>query len=176
MERGVGRFLPLGLARGVEDTADAPVKAIGNVAKAMVEEAESASPMVSLGMGITDFTGDLDEVLGAFADKVVSAFATVCDVLQSMVDAGCAAPVMATGAVVPHTVRGNRGGGTSVLSEIVELLTAQKDDRITKEDVERIVNEALDRHPTDLYIGDEQIARHANKGNEKLKRRFDTSD
>ena len=75
-----------------------------------------------------------------------------------------------TGKVIPTQLASNSNEIVGALKEL-----ASKQNYVTKDEMQEIINNAFSRYlDITLYVGDEQVARHANAGNLKLSRRYNT--
>ena len=84
-------------------------------------------------------------------------------------------PSVALGKIIPYEMSKNVDTLNETIKSLVDVLRYNQSNAITREDITNVLNEVL---PTMLeryvsfYIGDEQIARHANAGNVRLDYRF----
>lgn len=84
-------------------------------------------------------------------------------------------PAVALGEVIPFELGKNLDTLNETVQTLLDVIKYSQSNALTKEDITAILNEVL---PTMLqqyvsfYIGDEQIARHANAGNFRLDYRF----
>ena len=83
-------------------------------------------------------------------------------------------PAAASGALAPYSARqGSSGAGTDVLTDILDKVTQANTGRLTRSDLKEILAEVISEYmDIEFYIGDEQIARHANAGNARINRRY----
>lgn len=168
----VGRFLTLGLADGLQAESAAPVRSVQALGKRIEEEAQKINPMFSL--SLTDVSSKIDEILNAFGDRLISGFEVLYSELSSIAQ-DAPVPAVATGRVLPYSTRSalSRPSDTDRLAQYLEGLTSGQN-QITKEDIREAFDEALEAHPTEVRIGDETVARAAQRGSSKLNRRFKT--
>ena len=167
----VGQMITEGLGGGIEATQDNAVDAVTSMAAAVMEEAEDASPIMQIDTAV----GGIDEVLASFSDRVVSSFDNMVSAMEDIANGSSfALPVMAAGTVVPYSARrAATQSEADSLSTITSAMAMQNADRITRDELAEVLATALQQYLNiDFYIGDEQIARHANAGNTKLNRRY----
>lgn len=86
-------------------------------------------------------------------------------------------PSIAIGKVIPYEAGKTTNSVDTTLTELADLLKYSQETAISKEDLEDTLRSVLPnmlRDYINFYIGDEQIARHANAGNISLNRRYST--
>ena len=171
----IGEMLTAGLANGMDDTADVAVSSAEALAEAVTAGAETAKPSVS----VDTVTDGIDDVLSVFADKVTGGFAAMIARMEEIA-AGSSfyVPAAASGALAPYSARqGSSGAGTDVLTDILDKVTQANTGRLTRSDLKEILAEVISEYmDIDFYIGDEQVARSANRGNERINRRYHPVD
>ena len=167
----IGEMMTAGLGEGVEATQDTAVDAVTSLADAVTQEAESANPIMQIDTAV----GGIDSVLSTFSDKVVQSFDAMISAMEDIVNgSSLTMPAVANGSVMPYSARraASQDEGDN-LSSLIETLAQRDADRLTRDDLmEVLVNVCRQYLNIDFYIGDEQIARHANAGNAKLNRRY----
>lgn len=167
----IGEMMTAGLGEGVEATQDTAVDAVTSLADAVMQEAEGANPIMQIDTAV----GGIDSVLSTFSDKVVQSFDAMISAMEDIVNgSSLTMPAVANGSVMPYSAR--RAASQDErdnLSSLIETLAQRDADRLTRDDLmEVLVNVCRQYLNIDFYIGDEQIARHANAGNAKLNRRY----
>ena len=84
-------------------------------------------------------------------------------------------PSVALGKIIPYEMNRNVDTLNETVKSLVDVLKYNQSNTVTREDITNVLNEVLptmlQRYVT-FYIGDEQIARHANAGNVRLDYRF----
>ena len=164
----IGQMTMAGLAGGIEDTEADAVNAVAGVAQAITDEAQNLHPVTQIETGI-------DDVLGNFSDKIVNGFENLIAALDAIASrSGFTIPAVAAGAVAPYSARrtASQGQGDS-LSDLANAIALRDANRLTREDLTEVLVNVLQQYLNiDFYIGDEQVARHANAGNAKLNRRY----
>ena len=84
-------------------------------------------------------------------------------------------PSVALGKIIPYEMSKNVDTLNESIKSLVDVLKYNQSNTVTREDITNVLNEVLptmlQRYVT-FYIGDEQIARHANAGNVRLDYRF----
>lgn len=170
----IGEMIPAGLKKGVDQAADGAIGAVTSLAGALAGEAEDASSAIRINVLETGVDG-LDDVLSSFSDKVLSGFDQMISAMDDIINrTAFRIPAVATGSVTPYSAR--RASANDEREDLPDLLrNAILGDpgRITREDLMEILTNICRQYMNfDFYLGDEQIARHANSGNLKLDRRY----
>ena len=167
----IGEMVTLGLGNSIDDTKDNAIGAVASMADSVVREAEEMSPVMRIDAAI----GGIDGVLATFSDKLLTGFSSMISAMERIVSgASFTVPATAKGYVVPYSARRtafkDEADSVSALAEIL----AQKDaGRLTRDDLADVLRDVIRQYLNiDFYIGDEQIARHANAGNARLNRRY----
>ncbi len=174
----IGEMITAGLGNGIEDSESNATDAVTSLAEAVTKEAETASPVMQIDTALTSMTDGLDEILSSFSDKVIGGFDALIASLENIANgASFRVPAVANGSVAPYSTRtateAERGYD---LSDLIETLTERDEERITRDDLREILTNVVRQYLNiDFYIGDEQVARHANAGNKKLNRRYSTT-
>lgn len=91
---------------------------------------------------------------------------------------GLEIPSIAVGKVIPYDSGKTTNRVDTTLADVANLLKYNQEHALTREDLEAAMQAILPnllRDYISFYIGDEQIARHANAGNVMLNRRFSTT-
>lgn len=80
-------------------------------------------------------------------------------------------PAVANGAVIPYSINTQLGGMSADIKDLLNEVRAMP--LFTKEELSDIIDDIVRRRLNiEFYLGDEQLARHANAGNIKLDRRY----
>lgn len=169
----IGQMITEGLGGGIEATQDSAVDAVTSLADAVVQEAEDASPIMQIDTAVNG----LDGVLSTFSDKVVQSFSTMISAMENIVNGSAfTTPSVANGSVMPYSARRTASDAEGDrLSSLLETMALRDADRLTRDDLMEVLITVCRQYLNiDFYIGDEQIARHANSGNAKLNRRYST--
>lgn len=171
----IGEMITQGLGNGIIDNENNAVSAVTGLADAMTDEAEKANPSIAITSSVSEWINSLDTVLSTFSNMVTGSFDTLIDTLTRLSNlSSYGIPAIANGRVIPSSanVTQNTSNDVATLIEYLETLLANV---ITRDDLEESLTEILREYLNiDFYIGDEQIARHANTGNLKLNRRYHT--
>ena len=170
----IGEMITKGLGGGIEATQDNAVNAVTSLADAVTQEAEDTSPIMQIDTAVSG----IDGVLSTFSDKVVQSFDAMISAMEDIVNgSSLTLPAMANGSVMPYSARRSASQDEGdKLSSLIETLAQRDADRLTRDDLSEVLVNALRQYLNiDFYIGDEQIARHANAGNAKLNRRYSTA-
>lgn len=171
MRDTVGKWIPLGIAEGIEKTAGDAVKTVGDMARAIADEADSKPVLMPVSTAFDDASTGLDSVLTTFADKVASTFSNLLDALDRLVSGSSfAIPAMAMGTVAPYATSAGRSGSTA--QDLADALS-RSDDTISKSELTNLLIELGRKiEGISFYIGDTDLARHVNKGNTLLDRKY----
>lgn len=174
MRDTVGRWIPAGVAVGIDQAADTAVQSVTSMAQAISDEAAESSAIMPIETSFGQAASGLDGVLNVFSDKVVSGFQAMISALNALVsDVSFGLPAMATGSITPYSVSSGRSGSNA--QDVAEALSAS-DSSITREELRDLLIDLGQKiEGISFYIGDENIARHANKGNIRLNQRFKTT-
>ncbi len=173
----IGSNIGNGIYNGLASSANRLAVLAWNVAVSMFNSARNAlgirSPskkfawigeMVSTGLG---------EGVEDKAGLAVSKLQTLLTTLENLGSATTIPmPDVAMGKIAPYSTSTVGKSDAQSLSSITDAVNAMHSDALTREDIIEIVNTTMRNFTVDLYIGDEQIARHANNGNLKLSRRY----
>ena len=167
----IGEMITEGLGDGITDTQSNAVSAVSALANEIVDRAESEQPVMTIGAALDP----LDGILTAFSDRMINGFQSMINAMDSIVSrSSFSLPAVAQGTVTPYAVRRavTQENGPDIES-VVSALTARSGEGITRDDLTEILTDICRQYLNiEFYVGDEQIARHANSGNLKLNRRF----
>lgn len=99
---------------------------------------------------------------------------------SGIVDAGTQSislPPIVGGQVIPYSIgKADAEEANTTLNQVLDMLKYNKDNAISIEEIQSVFTELFRRYMNvQLYLGDEQVARHANAGNAKLNRRYNTT-
>lgn len=122
--------------------------------------------MIPAGMalGIIDNEGLVEDAMDSLVDTTTSVGKKALKV-----------PAVVKGAVVPYQAKVS-SQTESALENIVEALDSNYSDKLTRDDLQDIIVDVINAiNGIGFYIGDEDLARHANNGNSKLGRRYNTT-
>lgn len=174
----IGEMITEGLGGGIEATQENAVGAVTDLANAVTQEAEDSKPFMQIDTSIGDVANSLDGVLSTFSDKVVQSFSTMISAMEEIVNGSAfTMPAVAGGSVMPYSARraSSQGDGDR-LSSVLEELALRDSERLTRNDLVDIFTNLFRQYlDINFYLGDEQLARHANAGNMKLNRRYSTT-
>ena len=171
MRDTVGKWIPLGIAEGIDKTAGDAVKTVGAMARAIADEADSKPVLMPVSTVFDDGTSGLDAVLTTFADKVANTFSNLLNALDRLVSGSdFMIPAMAMGTVAPYATSAGRSGSTA--QDLADALS-RSDDTISKSELTNLLIELGRKiEGISFYIGDTDLARHVNKGNNLLDRKY----
>ena len=78
-----------------------------------------------------------------------------------------------TGKVVPNSFGMNNSSTQNTLTKILDVLQYNQDNLVTRDELATILKSVFQQYMNiSFYMGDEQVAKHANAGNAKLNYRF----
>lgn len=168
----IGQMTMQGLGKGVLDNEDTAVNAVADVAGAMSDEAEKSNPVVAISTSIDSWINALDDVLTKFSETVINRFDNLVNTLAILGTMSGAVPAVAQGKVIPSSIISSNNADEST-NRMLSMLDNLTSNQLSYDDLREILVEMFDEHMRmDFYLGDEQIARHANNGNLLLNRRY----
>ena len=164
----VAKMITAGLAKGIENTEDTAIDSVNELAKSLVDEAETANPVLDFGISF-------DDALSNFSDSVSTEFENLITKLEAMADNfAVTLPSVVSGRVVPYQSSISQNREQSFIDELLNELDYINMHQLTADDIESVMERTVRGYVESIgfYIGDEDLARHVNKGNVKLSRRF----
>lgn len=164
----VAKMITAGLAEGIENTEDTALDSVNDLAKSIVDEAETANPVLDFGISF-------DDVLSNFSDSVSTEFENLITKLEAMADNfAVTLPSVVSGRVVPYQSSISQNREQSFIDELLNELDYINMHQLSADDIESVMERTVRGYVESIgfYIGDEDLARHVNKGNVKLSRRF----
>lgn len=164
----VAKMITTGLAEGIENTEDTAIDSVNDLAKSIVDEAETANPVLDFGI-------NFDDVLTNFSDSVSTEFENLITKLEAMADNfAVTLPSVVSGRVVPYQSSISQNREQSFIDELLNELDYINMHQLSADDIESVMERTVRGYVESIgfYIGDEDLARHVNKGNVKLSRRF----
>ena len=169
----IGEMITKGLSAGVSATQGNAVDAVTSLADAMIKEAEETGPVIQIDTTVSDGIGT---VLSDFSDQVIQSFSAMISAMERIVNGSSfMIPAVASGTITPYASRRSESQDSGALSSLLESMILRDNDRLTRDDLMEVLISVCRQYMNiDFYIGDEQIARHANAGNAKLNRRYST--
>ena len=168
----VGSMITAGLQEGIVDNADKPVDAVNDMVDAITDSGENANIDFGISTSVDNWIDTLEDILGRFSDTVVTKFDTLVAAMESVAGLSYGLPAVAQGKVVPSGMSSNTAVSDN-LSELADMFGSSLFDRITPDDLRSILADVLRENLNiSFYLGDEQVAKHANAGNLKLNRRY----
>lgn len=175
----VGSNIVSGIQAGMRDGMDWLTRTASTLATAAYDTAcwalgihspsklfrEGVGEMIPEGiaLGITDAAGS---ALGAVKSLSAGLFDGAVDSIQL--------PPIVSGGVVPYSAGSSSTNDIqATLARLSDMMEYTQSSAVTRDELEDIITDIAQRYfNIDLYIGDEQIARHANSGNARLNRRY----
>lgn len=168
----VGEMVTKGLGKGIVDNQEEAVDAVTNMTTAMTDEAEKTHLAVEFGSSVDNWIENLDTVLTEFSDTIINRFDGLINTLAQLSSLSASIPAVAQGRVIPSSVVATSSVDANS-SEMRELLNSLASQQVGYDELRALLIEMFtDYMRTDFYLGDEQIARHANNGNLLLNRRY----
>ena len=169
----IGKMTMNGLAGGIEDNSGNVLDTVSNISTAMEEEAEKANPTITLTDSVDDWIGKLDDVLTTFGNAVTDKFDALVNSMNVL--ANYDIPDIAHGKVVPATALVTQETNND-FTDLQQRIDSLADDVVTRSYLREMMSDVIRAiGEINFYIGDEQIARHSQRGSMKLNRRFNTS-
>lgn len=133
---------------------------IGSPSKLFADKVGAMIP-AGIGIGITD--------------NEKSATDSVETMAQSLVDTAknIKLPPIAMGEIIPSGIANRNNNDQTTLSSLLNVLQSLQSEMVTKDELEELLTDMFREHMNiDFHIGDEKLARHVNRGNSLLDRRY----
>lgn len=166
----IAKMMIEGMSGGIFSNTKTATDAVSDLAEAVVAEAENESP--TLDIDIAGTLDGLDAILTSFSDKFVNGFAEMVASLQNVAQ-GFMVPAVASGSIIPYGSQMSMSAGMETSNtELLNQLRYMQSQAATKDELRNYINNAAQSWPIVLYLGDEQVARAANRGNERIERRY----
>jgi len=125
--------------------------------------AEKVGEMIPAGIGV------------GIIDNESAATSSIETMSKSLVDSAknIKLPPIAMGEIIPSNVANNSDNSQNTLSSLLNVLQSLQSDMVTRSELEEMLTDMFRTHMNiDFHIGDEKLARHVNKGNSLLDRRY----
>ena len=109
--------------------------------------------------------------------EAVDSIESLANDLTSAAAQSISLPPIVGGQVIPYSIgKADAEEANTTLNQVLDMLKYNKDNAISIEEIQSVFTELFRRYMNvQLYLGDEQVARHANAGNVKLNRRYNTT-
>lgn len=168
----IGNMITAGMSNGIASTGSRVLDAMSNITGDLIEDAENTNPELVLDGSLSDLNSSLDTILSGFSDKVVTEFSMLISTLEKLGESlQLAIPGIALGQVAPYSVGNSSNSSANTISKLIDIVRELSADMVTRDDLQEII-EAINDKDFDVRLGDEQVARSANRGNKKLNRRY----
>lgn len=172
-----GEMIVAGIIDGMYSESGSLYNAAQNIAieayNSMVSALDIGSPsklfrnaigkMIPAGMalGILDNEGLVENAMDTLTGTVTNTGKKALEI-----------PAVVKGGVIPYQATIS-SSTENALNDVVDMLQSNYTDNITPDDLQDILTTVISQYLNiSFYLGDEQIARHANSGNLKLNRRY----
>ena len=179
---GIGTNIVTGIKNGITAGWEWLKTTVGNLASSLYQKAAETLGIESPSKVFRDKIGKMIPAgLAIGVDKNAdTALRSVQDLTNQMTNSAVTAiktPPIVGGQVIPYSVgKSDTVDTNNTLNKVLDMLQYNKGNEITMADLESVLVELFRRYLNlQFYIGDEQIARHANAGNAKLERRYKPS-
>lgn len=179
---GIGTNIVTGIKNGITAGWEWLKTTVGNLASSLYKKAAETLGIESPSKVFRDKIGKMIPAgLAIGVDKNAdTALRSVQDLTNQMTNSAVTAiktPPIVGGQVIPYSVgKSDTVDTNNTLNKVLDMLQYNKGNEITMADLESVLVELFRRYLNlQFYIGDEQIARHANAGNAKLERRYKPS-
>ena len=73
--------------------------------------------------------------------------------------------------MAPYSIGNSSNSNANTISKLIDIVRELSTDMVTRDDLQEII-EAINDKDFEVRLGDEQVARSANRGNKKLNRRY----
>ena len=168
----IGNMITAGMSNGIETTGNRVLDAMSNITGDLIENAEATNPELVLDGSLSELNSSLDTILSGFSDKVVTEFSMLISTLEKLGESlQLAIPGIALGQVAPYSIGNSSNSNANTISKLIDIVRELSTDMVTRDDLQEII-EAINDKDFDVRLGDEQVARSANRGNKKLNRRY----
>jgi len=178
----IGSNIMSGIEDGIESGWNWLSITVSNVASDLLEAAKNTLGIASPSKVFRDTVGKM--IPAGLAEGVldeqnlaIKAVVSMSDAVQDGAIKNLQIPAVVTGEVVPFTSKySNQDEANNALNRIIDMLQYNQDENISLDDLRDILIEVIrDYLNINFSIGDEQLARHVNRGNERLDRRFSST-
>lgn len=133
---------------------------IGSPSKLFAEKVGEMIP-AGVGVGVTDNESAATDSVESMAKSLVDTAKTI------------KLPPIAMGEIVPSATVNHNNSGQTTLSSLLDVLQSLQSEIVTKDELEELLIDIFNTHMNiDFHIGDEKLARHVNRGNSLLDRRY----
>lgn len=168
----VGDMITAGMSNGIASTGDRVLDSMSNITNGLIEDAENTTPALVLDDSLSNLDSSIDSILSSFSDKVTTEFTMLIATLEKLGESlQLAIPGIALGQVAPYSIGSTSNSNANTISKLLEVIQDLTANQVTRDDLQEII-EAIDNKELDVRLGDEQVARSANRGNKKLNRRY----
>lgn len=144
------------------DLYNAACKALGISSPSKVF-AEKVGEMIPAGIGV------------GIIDNEKSATSSIETMSKSLVDSAKSIklPPIAMGEIIPSGIANRNNNDQTTLSSLLNVLQSLQSEMVTRDELEEMLTSMFRDHMNiDFHIGDEKLARHVNRGNSILDRRY----
>ena len=133
---------------------------IGSPSKLFADKVGAMIP-AGIGIGITDNEKSATDSVETMAQSLVDTAKTI------------KLPPIAMGEVIPSGIANRNNNDQTTLSSLLNVLQSLQSEMITRNELEKMLTDMFREHMNiDFHIGDEKLARHVNRGNSLLDRRY----
>ena len=172
----LGKNMLAGIWQGIQDNWSWLYNTVWDLAEDLWQAAKNALGIASPSKVFRDKIGEMIPAgigvgIEANADSAIN---SVDSLSNKLVDTAknIKLPPIAMGEIIPYSVNTNGNSNQTTLSDVLEMLQYVEGQIITRDELNDIITTAIRNFPVNFYLGDEQVARHANNGNKILNRRF----
>ena len=114
-----------------------------------------------IGIGITDNEKSATDSVETMAQSLVNSAKNI------------KLPPIAMGEIIPSGIANRNNNDQTTLSSLLNVLQSLQSEMVTKDELEEMLTDMFREHMNiDFHIGDEKLARHVNRGNSLLDRRY----
>ena len=134
----------------------------------------SAKAIGALMSHLTNCTNSINANLGYTIDSLSTQIVLMDNINSAVNTMNHSMTDIAVGKMIPNSIVVNQDTNNT-LHKMADMLQYNQNNQLTRDDFADIMATLFERYMNiNFYMGDEQVARHANAGNAKLNRRFDT--
>ena len=133
---------------------------IGSPSKLFADKVGAMIP-AGIGIGVTDNEKSATDSVETMAQNLVNSAKNI------------KLPPIAMGEIIPSGIANRNNNDQTTLSSLLNVLQSLQSEMVTKDELEEMLTDMFREHMNiDFHIGDEKLARHVNRGNSLLDRRY----
>lgn len=178
----IGSSIVSGIKSGISNAWDSFKKWFGDKTSGLAKTGKNAIKSKSPSKLFRDEVGKpIPQGIAVGIDKAsseaVNSIEDLSSQLTSAATQSISLPSIVGGKVIPYSIgKINTDDTNNTLNQVLDMLQYNKDNSVSMDELQFILTDLFSRFMNiQFYLGDEQIARHANAGNLQLNRRYNTT-